>query len=41
MYCTQCGKELKEGEKFCENCGEAFEPIGPKDYTCLDCKRGV
>lgn len=21
MYCTWCGKELKEGEKFCENCG--------------------
>lgn len=22
MYCLKCGKELKVGEKFCENCGE-------------------
>ena len=22
MYCTQCGKPIKEGDKFCEGCGK-------------------
>lgn len=22
MFCKKCGKEIKEGEKFCPNCGE-------------------
>lgn len=22
-YCTRCGKELREGDRFCPNCGEA------------------
>ena len=21
MYCTNCGKEIKKGNKFCTNCG--------------------
>lgn len=25
MYCRQCGKELKEGIRFCPNCGSAVE----------------
>lgn len=25
MYCTQCGKELKEGIKFCTNCGSVIK----------------
>ena len=23
MFCTNCGKELKEGDSFCTNCGKA------------------
>lgn len=23
MFCQKCGKEVKEGTKFCENCGTA------------------
>ena len=23
MYCSSCGKEMNEGEKFCPNCGAA------------------
>jgi len=25
MFCTQCGKEINEGVRFCENCGAAVE----------------
>lgn len=25
MFCTKCGKELKEGVKFCTNCGAAIK----------------
>jgi len=28
MFCQQCGKEVKDGVKFCENCGWAV-PIAP------------
>ena len=23
MFCQKCGKEVREGEKFCQNCGAA------------------
>lgn len=26
MYCTNCGVELAEGQKFCQACGQAFSP---------------
>ena len=26
MFCKHCGKELKEGAKFCQNCGQALSP---------------
>lgn len=29
MFCTQCGKEIREGSKFCTNCGAAVK-IEPK-----------
>ena len=36
-YCQNCGAELKEGKKFCINCG-----IGKADYgeilEAVDCK---
>lgn len=42
FLCIDCLADMEEDKlRFCENCGEAFEPIGPKDYICLDCKRGV
>ena len=25
MFCTNCGYELKEGDRFCENCGAPVE----------------
>ena len=25
MYCVKCGKEVKEGTKFCTNCGAEIE----------------
>lgn len=25
MFCSKCGKEIKDGEKFCPNCGETIE----------------
>ena len=25
MFCTKCGKEIKEGSKFCGSCGAAVE----------------
>lgn len=24
MYCSKCGKEIKEGEEFCSNCGTSI-----------------
>lgn len=43
MFCNKCGKEVKEGEKFCNHCGEKQTPnIGSivfarqnKYYGCL------
>ena len=42
MFCKNCGKELKEGAKFCTGCGtavtfpksldEADRPVTPKPY---------
>ncbi|MFA1644513.1 MAG: zinc-ribbon domain-containing protein, partial [Enterobacteriaceae bacterium] len=25
MFCVKCGKEVKEGTKFCTNCGTEME----------------
>ena len=25
MYCKNCGKEVKEGEKFCRECGTSLD----------------
>ena len=27
MYCSKCGTQIKEGEKFCENCGTPVETV--------------
>ncbi len=36
MFCTQCGKELREGALFCSNCGAplAKEPVGKVCPAC-------
>ncbi|MBK9168233.1 MAG: PspC domain-containing protein [Bryobacterales bacterium] len=26
MFCTKCGRELKEDEKFCPGCGKVADP---------------
>ncbi len=28
MYCKNCGNEVKEGVKFCENCGKGINELG-------------
>lgn len=30
MYCLKCGKKLKDGEKFCQNCGTKIQAVSPK-----------
>jgi uncharacterized membrane protein YvbJ len=30
MFCFQCGNEVKDGEKFCTNCGQAVN-VAPKE----------
>jgi len=27
MFCTECGKQLKESQKFCTNCGSSVESV--------------
>ena len=29
MFCANCGRELREGVKFCENCGAPADPAVP------------
>ena len=47
MFCTQCGKEIKSGTKFCTNCGFKFDydvqpeiekSEKPKSFGRLDLK---
>ena len=33
MYCENCGKELKEGNLFCEYCGTRVRETPEKDMT--------
>ena len=33
MYCENCGKELKEGNLFCEYCGTPVRETPEKDMT--------
>ena len=35
MKCSNCGKEIKEGEKFCSNCGKAINKNIQKKNTVL------
>lgn len=41
MFCKKCGKELKEGASFCENCGAKVEEntIGVQQETISDKKK--
>ena len=37
MICKKCGKKIKEGSKWCPNCGERIETEQPKKKksSCL------
>jgi Sec-independent protein translocase protein TatA len=43
MFCDQCGKELKEGTKFCTGCGAPIKAVAPKEPVkkifCDQCGR--
>jgi len=30
MFCTQCGREMIEGDKFCPSCGKPTDPSVPR-----------
>lgn len=29
MFCSNCGKQMTDGSRFCEHCGQPVEPVGP------------
>ena len=31
MFCTKCGKQIKEGASFCTSCGAKVKPIAPAE----------
>ena len=39
MYCYNCGKELKDGSRFCPNCGTRLEIPGRADTDSQDKKQ--
>ena len=45
MFCKNCGKEIKEGEKFCRECGTAVDgtaqPITPNSNGTVPMKKGL
>ena len=36
MFCSNCGKELKEGENFCSNCGKSINNTNNINKTVLE-----
>lgn len=36
QYCTNCGKPSSDGAKFCDHCGNPFNPIATK-HICQKC----
>ena len=36
MFCKFCGKELKDGAKFCANCGDKVETLVPTQPISVD-----
>lgn len=45
MYCTKCGVELREGDRFCSNCGNriaaAAAPEMPRPLMLDKCNRKI
>lgn len=39
MFCTNCGKEIKEGSLFCTNCGNKIEGAMPSTKKAVDKKK--
>ncbi len=39
MYCKKCGKELKQQEKFCKNCGYKVGYVQPNLQTNYPAKK--
>lgn len=40
MYCSKCGCEIKEGGKFCGNCGTPVQNQMAQNYTAVDQSAG-
>ena len=38
MFCSKCGNEIQEGEKFCSNCGEPINNTSKKNTKSLKAK---
>jgi len=32
-FCGKCGSELDEGDRFCRNCGESFQPTLVEEFN--------
>lgn len=41
MYCKNCGKEAKEGEIFCTNCGARLPAMPPENSSANATKSGI
>ena len=41
MYCSKCGNEIKQGEKFCPNCGKAIKDNKNKEKKDITIKNIV
>ena len=41
MYCKNCGKEAKEGEIFCTNCGARLPAMPPENSSANAAKSGI
>ena len=41
QYCSNCGSELGDGVKFCQNCGKPIQKINSVTYQPQQCNRNT